>query len=95
MRLLQQAEAAMGQLDVLVANAGVTRDNLFVQLRDEDWDRVIAVNLSATFRLRAQCGARNDAPPLRPHHRHYVGCGQRPGIPDKPITWRPKPASPE
>ena len=41
----------MGQLDVLVANAGVTRDNLFVQLRDEDWDRVIAVNLSATFRL--------------------------------------------
>ena len=51
MRLLQQAEAAMGQLDVLVANAGVTRDNLFVQLRDEDWDQVIAVNLSATFRL--------------------------------------------
>ena len=41
----------MGQLDILVANAGVTKDNLFVQLRDEDWDQVIAVNLSATFRL--------------------------------------------
>ena len=41
----------MGQLDVLVTNAGVTRDNLLVQLRDEDWDQVIAVNLSATFRL--------------------------------------------
>jgi 3-oxoacyl-[acyl-carrier protein] reductase len=41
----------MGQLDILVANAGVTRDNLFVQLRDQDWDDVIAVNLTATFRL--------------------------------------------
>ncbi len=49
--LVGQAEAAMGQLDVLVANAGVTRDNLFVQLRDEDWDQVMAVNLTATFRL--------------------------------------------
>jgi 3-oxoacyl-[acyl-carrier protein] reductase len=49
--LVPQAEAAMGQLDILVANAGVTRDNLLVQLRDEDWDQVIAVNLSATFRL--------------------------------------------
>jgi 3-oxoacyl-[acyl-carrier protein] reductase len=41
----------MGQLDILVANAGVTRDNLLVQLRDEDWEQVIAINLSATFRL--------------------------------------------
>ncbi len=49
--LVPQAEAAMGQLDVLVANAGVARDNLLVQLRDADWDQVIAVNLSATFRL--------------------------------------------
>jgi 3-oxoacyl-[acyl-carrier protein] reductase len=49
--LVPRAEAAMGRLDVLVANAGVTRDNLFVQLRDEEWDEVIAVNLSATFRL--------------------------------------------
>ena len=40
-----------GRLDILVANAGITRDNLFVQLRDEDWDDVIKVNLTATFRL--------------------------------------------
>ena len=39
------------ELDVLVANAGINRDNLFVQFRDEDWDQVIAVNLTATFRL--------------------------------------------
>src|SRR6202171_1349670 len=49
--LVTSAEAAMGQLDVLVANAGVTRDNLLVQLRDEDWEHVIAINLTATFRL--------------------------------------------
>jgi 3-oxoacyl-[acyl-carrier protein] reductase len=49
--LVPRAEEVMGQLDVLVTNAGVTRDNLLVQLRDEDWDQVIAVNLSATFRL--------------------------------------------
>ncbi|MDO8876945.1 MAG: 3-oxoacyl-ACP reductase FabG [Pseudolabrys sp.] len=50
-KLVPDAEAAMGKLDILVANAGMNRDNLFVQLKDEDWDRVIAVNLTATFRL--------------------------------------------
>src|SRR6266566_2540170 len=49
--LVPAAEAAMGRLDILVANAGITRDNLLVQLRDEDWDEVLAVNLTATFRL--------------------------------------------
>ena len=49
--LVPSAERAMGQVDILVANAGITRDNLFVQLRDEDWDEVIRVNLTATFRL--------------------------------------------
>jgi 3-oxoacyl-[acyl-carrier protein] reductase len=49
--LVPQAEEAMGKLDILVANAGITRDNLFVQLRDEDWDTVININLTATFRL--------------------------------------------
>ena len=49
--LVPKAEETMGQLDILVANAGVTRDNLFVQLRDEDWEQVINVNLTASFRL--------------------------------------------
>ena len=49
--LVPSAEQAMGGLDILIANAGITRDNLFVQLRDEDWDEVIKVNLTATFRL--------------------------------------------
>ncbi len=50
-KLVPDAEAKMEKLDVLVANAGVTKDNLFVQMRDEEWDAVIAVNLTATFRL--------------------------------------------
>jgi len=49
--LVPKAEEVMGKLDILVANAGINKDNLMVQLRDEDWDQVVAVNLTATFRL--------------------------------------------
>lgn len=49
--LAPRAEEAMGQLDILVNNAGITRDALFLRLRDEDWQKVIDVNLTAGFRL--------------------------------------------
>lgn len=49
--LVPAAEAAMGGLDILVNNAGITRDNLFIRMKDEEWEQVIAVNLTATFRL--------------------------------------------
>jgi 3-oxoacyl-[acyl-carrier protein] reductase len=49
--LVPAAEAALGGLDVLVNNAGITRDNLFLRMKDEEWDSVIAVNLTAAFRL--------------------------------------------
>ncbi len=49
--LPKQAVEAMGGLDILVNNAGLTRDNLFMRMSDEEWDQVIAVNLSAVFRL--------------------------------------------
>jgi 3-oxoacyl-[acyl-carrier protein] reductase len=49
--LVPKVEEALGQLDILVANAGITRDNLFVALRDEDWEQVLNVNLTSTFRL--------------------------------------------
>ena len=49
--LVPAAEAAMGQLDILVNNAGLTKDNLFMRMKDEEWDQVIAVNLTAGFRL--------------------------------------------
>ncbi len=49
--LVKEAEAAMGSIDILVANAGVTRDNLSLRMKDEEWQQVIDVNLTATFRL--------------------------------------------
>jgi len=49
--LVPAAEAAMGGLDVLVNNAGITRDNLVLRMKDDEWDAVIAVNLTAAFRL--------------------------------------------
>jgi len=49
--LVKQAEAAMERVDILVNNAGMTRDNLSMMLKDEDWQAVIDVNLTAAFRL--------------------------------------------
>ena len=49
--LVGRAEEALGGLDILVNNAGLTRDNLAARLKEEDWDAVLAVNLTAAFRL--------------------------------------------
>jgi 3-oxoacyl-[acyl-carrier protein] reductase len=50
--LPKAAEAAAGApIDILVNNAGITRDNLFMRMKDEEWDQVIQVNLTAAFRL--------------------------------------------
>jgi len=46
-----QVEEALGQLDILVNNAGLTRDNLAMRMKDEEWDQVIEINLTAGFRL--------------------------------------------
>ena len=50
-QLVKDAEAALGQIDVLVNNAGLTRDMLSMRLTDEDWATVLDVNLGAAFRL--------------------------------------------
>jgi len=50
-RLLRDAEAALGHVDILINNAGITRDALALRMRDEDWQAVIDVNLTAAFRL--------------------------------------------
>ena len=49
--LVARAEEALGPLDILVSNAGVTRDGLFLRMRDEDWQAVLDINLTAGFRL--------------------------------------------
>lgn len=49
--LIPAAHAALGGLDILVANAGITRDKLLMQMKDEDWADVLRINLEAYFRL--------------------------------------------
>jgi len=50
--LVKKAESAAGApVDILINNAGIARDNLFMRMKDEEWDQVIAVNLTAAFRL--------------------------------------------
>lgn len=49
--LSRSTEAALGGIDILVNNAGITRDNLFLRMKDAEWDDVIAVDLTAAFRL--------------------------------------------
>jgi 3-oxoacyl-[acyl-carrier protein] reductase len=50
-KLFKDAEAALGQVDILINNAGLTRDGLALRMKDEDWQRVIDVDLTAGFRL--------------------------------------------
>jgi 3-oxoacyl-[acyl-carrier protein] reductase len=50
-RLVKEAEAAISRIDILVNNAGITRDGLAMRLRDEDWQTVVDVNLTAGFKL--------------------------------------------
>lgn len=49
--LPKQAIAAMGRVDILVNNAGITKDNLFMRMKDEEWQSVLDVNLTSTMRL--------------------------------------------
>lgn len=49
--LVGQAEAVMGKLDILVANAGITKDGLLLRMKDDDFERVLKVNLESYFRL--------------------------------------------
>ncbi len=49
--LAARAQEALGGLDILVCNAGITKDNLAMRMKDEEWQNVIDINLSATFRL--------------------------------------------
>ncbi|MBM3544910.1 MAG: 3-oxoacyl-[acyl-carrier-protein] reductase [Alphaproteobacteria bacterium] len=50
-QLPETAEKLLGQVDILVNNAGITHDNLFMRMKDEEWDEVIAVNLTSVFVL--------------------------------------------
>jgi 3-oxoacyl-[acyl-carrier protein] reductase len=75
-RLVREAEAALGQLDILVNNAGITRDGLAMRMRDEDWQAVLEVNLTAGFRL-IRAGLRGM---LRRRHGRIVSISSISGV---------------
>ena len=54
LNLAKEAEASFGNIDILINNAGITADNLFLRMKDDEWDQVINVNLSAPMRLTRQ-----------------------------------------
>ena len=49
--LANSAQEKMGQIDILINNAGITRDNLFMRMSEEDWNEVININLNSIFKL--------------------------------------------
>ena len=53
--LVPAVEKALGGVDILVNNAGITRDNLFMRMKDAEWDDIIRVNLTGAFRLARAC----------------------------------------
>lgn len=78
--LVPASEEAIGPLDILVNNAGITRDNLFMRMKDEEWDAVIAVNLTASFRLsRAAVKGM-----MRRRHGRIIGIGSVVGATGNP-----------
>jgi len=48
-KLADQVNEKFGKIDILVNNAGITRDNLIIRMREEEWDKVLAINLKGTF----------------------------------------------
>jgi 3-oxoacyl-[acyl-carrier protein] reductase len=53
--LIKQATEAMGSVDILVNNAGITRDNLAMRMKDDEWQDVIDVNLTSSYKLAKNC----------------------------------------
>ena len=65
-----------GRIDILVNNAGITKDGLALRMKKDDWDAVIATNLTGAFLAIQQVLQRHDEGALGPHHQHLVHRGR-------------------
>ncbi len=70
--LVPAAEAAMGSLDILVNNAGVTRDNLFMRMKDAEWETVLVGQPHRRLPPVARGPQRHDAAAVWPHRQHHI-----------------------
>ena len=84
--LAKEAEAAMGKLDILVNNAGLTRDNIAMRMKDEEWQKVLDVNLTAGFRL-ARGALLSRSRPLTTVFAKTRNRSSSNWSPTRPITW--------
>jgi acetoacetyl-CoA reductase len=57
-KMVAEAEAACGQVDILINNAGITRDKMFAKMERDGWDAVIATNLTSLFNMTKQVSAK-------------------------------------
>ena len=57
-KMVAEAEAACGQVDILINNAGITRDRMFAKMERDGWDAVIATNLTSLFNMTKQVSAK-------------------------------------
>ena len=76
-RMIEATINQFGRLDVLVNNAGITRDTLIMRMKDEDWDAVVKTNLKERLPLLQGRGPPDDAPALRPDCEHDLGRRRR------------------
>ena len=79
---LKQVEADLGPVEVLVNNAGITRDAPFHRMTPEQWNQVINTNLNSLFNMSRPVIGRHARAQVRPHHQHLVD--QRPEGPVRP-----------
>ena len=71
--VLKAVHEEFGDIAILVNNAGITRDNLLLRMKDEEWDEILETDLKSVFRLSRAVLRANDEGPLWPHHQYFLG----------------------
>ena len=87
-QVLEAAQAEFGRLYALVNNAGITRDNLLMRMKDSEWDEIMETNLKAVFRLCRLCCARIWSERARAVSSTSCRCPGRWATQDRPTTPR-------
>ena len=71
--ILKTVHEKFGDVAILVNNAGITRDNLLIRMKDEEWDDIMETDLKSVFRLSRGVLRRHDESSLRAHYQYFFG----------------------